>query len=150
MTIQELVNRIKEISLNHIEIKSVHVGNTWDMAASKSSDIYPACWIEFPVLVTYGTGSQKTYGFSIDILALPKQDDVWDEMNVISQCEAIVDQLTQVFKLKIAGIGVGRMTGLTVKNLNADIACGVRIDIEVITNKECEPLNYFVETMDRL
>jgi len=150
MNIQEIVNRIKEIALNHKEIKSVHVGNTWDQAASKSSDIYPSVWIELPILVSYGTTNQKTYTFSIDVLALPKQDDVDSELSIISQCETIIDQLTQVFKLKIAGIGIGRLTGLTVKNINADIACGVRIDIDVLTNKECQPLDYFKEEMDKI
>lgn len=149
MTIQQLVDRIKEISLNHKDLKSFHVGNTWDMAASKSSDVYPAVWVEFPVLVDY-TVKDKTYTFSIDILALPKQDDVYDEMNVISQCEQIGDQLMQIMKLYIANITFGSMTGLTVKNLNSDIACGVRIDIKVNTNRECEPLNNFIEAMDRL
>jgi hypothetical protein len=150
MTIQNIVDRIKEISLNHKEIKSFYVGNTWDMSASKSSDIYPAVWVEFPVIVTYNSTNQKTYGFSLDVLALPKQDDVYDEMLKISECERIADQLLQVFKLKIAGIGIGKMVGLTVKNINSDIACGIRVDIEVLTNKECEPLNYFIENMDRL
>ena len=57
MTIQKLVDRLKEISLAHNQIKSYHVGNTWDMAASKSSDIYPAVWVEFHVLVTYECAS---------------------------------------------------------------------------------------------
>jgi hypothetical protein len=149
MTIQEIVDRIKEISLNHKEIKFVNVGNTWDMAASKSSDIYPAVWIEFPVLAEY-TPKDKSYNFSVDVLALPKQDNVWDEMSVISQCEQIADQLTQAFKLYINNISIGRQTGLTVKNYNADIACGIRIDIIVRTNRECDILNNFIEHMDRL
>lgn len=149
MTIQQICDKIKEISLNHKEIKSYHVGNTWDQSASKSSDIYPAVWVEFPVLCDY-TFSNKTYTFSIDVLALPKQDDVYSEMNVISQCEQIADQLLQVFKLYIANTNFSTMTGLTVKNLNADLAVGVRIDLKIITNRECEPLNNFIEEMVRL
>lgn len=150
MTIQELVDRLKEISLAHKQIKSYHVGNTWDMAASKSSDIYPAVWVEFPVLVTYEHRNQKKYTFSLDILTLPKPDNTIDEMNKISDCERIADQLLQAYMKKIAGINVGTMSGLTVKNLNADIACGVRVDLEFYTNRECDYEDYFNEEMERL
>ena len=74
--IKTLVERIKVISLNHKEIKSFYVGNTWDMAASKSSDIYPNIWVEFPVLIEY-QANKKIYTLSIDILDLSKQDDIF-------------------------------------------------------------------------
>jgi len=135
--IQTTVERIKAISLNHKEVKSFYVGNTWDMAASKSSDIYPNVWVEFPVLTEYSL-KEKTYTFSIDILALPKNDDTWDEMLKQSQCEAIADQLLQAYKKYIANYNMGRMTGLTVKLINADMATGVRIDVQFITNRECD------------
>jgi hypothetical protein len=149
MNIQTLTDKIKEICLNHIEVKGFNIGNTWNQATGKG-DIYPAVWVEMPILIEYLLKNQKTYTFSIDVLMLPKQDDCVDELFKQSQCEQIADQLLQAFKLKISNLNEGRMTGLTVKNLNADIACGVRIDMVFITNRECEPLNYFKETMERL
>lgn len=149
MTIQELSEKFQEICLNHKEVKAFYVGNTWDQAASKSSDAYPCVWMEFPVLITYD-GKFKTYAFALDILALAKQDSVWNELKMQSQCEQISDQLMQVFKLKIANVNFTSAGGLTVKNLNADIACGVRIDMQVATGRECLPLNNFVEEMNRL
>jgi len=149
MNISELTNRLKEICLNHVDIKSFHIGNTWDMATGKASDVYPAVWQEMPVLVEY-TLKEKTYTFSLDVLMLPHQDNVEDELSKQSQCEVIADVLLQAFKLKIGHLNVGRLTGLTVKNLNADIATGVRIDIQFITNRECDILSYFKENMDRL
>jgi hypothetical protein len=41
-------------------------------------------------------------------------------------------------------------TALTVKNINADIAAGCRVDLKVVVGRECDPLSYFRETMDRL
>lgn len=136
MNIEATLERIKEITLAHNDVKSFYVGNTWDMSASKSSDIYPNVWVEFPVLIEYSL-KDKTYTFSIDVLMLPKQDDTWDEMLKQSQCEVIADQLLQAYKKYMANFNMGRITGLTVKNLNADIATGVRIDVEFITNREC-------------
>lgn len=135
--IKATVERIREISLEHQEVKSFYVGNTWDMAASKSSDIYPNVWVEFPVLIDY-TLKDKTYTFSIDVLDLPKNDDTWDEMVKQSECEGIADDLLQAYKKYIANFNMGRITGLTVKNINADIATGVRIDVQFITNRTCD------------
>jgi len=149
MNIQQLTDRLREICLNEEDIKSFHVGNTWDMAASKSSDVYPAVWVEFPILITYEQ-KDKFYNFSLDVLMLPKQDDVNDELNKQSQCEAILDILLQVFKLKIANLSVNSATALTVKNLNSDIACGARVDLRFVVGRECDPLSHFNETMDRL
>ena len=146
--IQTTVERIREITLAHNEVKSFYVGNTWDMAASKSSDIYPNVWVEFPVLINY-TFQEKTFTFSIDVLMLPKQDDVWDEMSKQSQCEVIADQLLQAYKKYIAHFNMGTITGLTVKNLNADIATGVRIDVQFITNRECEIEENFKIKLER-
>ena len=149
MNIQTLTERLQEICLNHKEINSYSIGNTWDQAASKSSDVYPAVWQEMPVLVEY-TLKQKTYTFSLDVLMLPSQDNVSDELSKQSQCEVIADQLLQAFKLYIAHMSEGRLVGLTVKNLNADIATGVRIDIQFITNRECDIDDNFKEVMNRL
>ena len=149
MNIEILTNRLREICLNHKEIRSYYIGNTWDMSASKSSDVYPAVWQEMPILVEY-TLKTKTYTFSLDVLALPHQDDVNDELSLQSQCEVIADQLLQAFKLYIAHMSEGTLTGLTVKNLNADIATGVRIDVQFITNRECDIDDNFKEVMNRL
>lgn len=148
MNIQDLTNRMKEICLNHKDIKSFNVGNTWNMATGKG-DVYPAVWVESPVLINY-TLKQKTYTFSLDVLMMAKANDVNDELYKQSICEQIGDQLLQVFKLKINGLSEGRMTGLTVKNINADLAVGVRIDLEFNTNRECDVLNNFIEVMDRM
>jgi hypothetical protein len=143
MTIQEISDKIKAISLSHKFVKSYHVGNTWDMAASKSSDIYPNVWLELPILVNYEINHKKRFNFSIDVLALAKQDNVEDELNKISDCEMIADNLMYAFRNKIKEMGIATMTGLTVKNINADMAVGVRIDIEVITQRECDSLDNF-------
>lgn len=147
MTIQETIDRIKYICLNHKDIKSFYIGNTWDNSASKG-DVYNCVWAEFPVLIEYSL-KQKTYTFSLDILTLATQDDTYDEMSKQSNMEQIADQLLQAFKLYIAHFSMGRMVGLTVKNINADLATGVRIDVQFITNRECSIDDNFKEVMVR-
>lgn len=148
MNIQYFVNKIKEISLNHKQVKGFYVGNTWDMSNTKG-DIYPCVWVEFPVLIDYSF-KDKQYSFSIDILGLAKNDDTNSEMNVISQCESIADQLIQAYTKYIDDSAVIKMSGLTVKNINSDMAVGCRIDMQVKTNRECDFLNNFKEVMVKL
>jgi hypothetical protein len=148
MNIQNLVDRLREICLNEEDVKSFNIGNSWDMSTSKG-DVYPAIWVEFPILITY-EAKDKIYTFSMDVLMLPKEDDTLDTLNKQSQAEAIADILLQVFKLKIANLSVNSADGLTVKNLNADIACGCRVDLKFVVGRECDPLSHFVEAMDRL
>lgn len=150
MNIQELTNRIKEISLNHNEVNSFHIGNTWNQAVGKSSDVYPAVWQEMPILISYGLAGTKKYTFSLDVLMLPKQDDLDDELYKQSQCEVIADELILAFQKYIKNAGVLTIDGLTVKNLNADIACGVRLDIVFNTNRECDLDGDFKEVMVKL
>lgn len=148
MNIEQLVKRLEEICLNEKDIKSFHVGNTWDQSTGKG-DVYCAVWIEFPILVDYEM-KDKIYTFSLDVLMLPKQDNLFDTMSKQSQCEAILDILLQVFKLKIANLSVNSAVGLTVKNINADIAAGCRVDLKFVVGRECDPLSHFNENMDRL
>lgn len=149
MNIQQLTDRLKEICLNHNDVKSYNIGNTWDQATGKG-DIYPAVWQEMPILISYGLAGTKKYTFSLDILALPKQDDVIDELNKQSQCEVIADELILAFQKYIKNAGVITIDGLTVKNINADIACGVRLDIVFNTNRECDLDGDFKEVMIKL
>lgn len=138
MTIEQIVSRMSEIALQHLLIKSVYVGNTWDNSASKG-DIYNCVWIEFPVLVEYGNTpnkQNKTYTFSFNVLGLPSLDSTVSEMEVISEMESIADNLGQAFNLYIKDLNVVRMNALSIKNVNADIACGVRVDIQVSTNRD--------------
>lgn len=149
MSIQELTDKLREIGLNHNDIKSYYIGNTWNMSVSKSSDTYPAIWQELPILVTYNPNGQKEYTFSIDILMLAKQDNVDDELNKISQCEEIADDLLQAYKLYIKSLAVTSATALSVKNINSDMAVGIRLDIKFITNRTCSITSRFNREMTR-
>lgn len=146
MNIQSLIDRIKYICLNHKEVKSFNLGNTWDMSSTKG-DIYPAVWIEQPILITYELKGNKQYTFSLDVLMLPKSDDRGDEVWKQSECETIADELLQAFNKYIKNFGISSSNGLTVKNINADMAVGVRIDIILNTNRECDADNDFREKM---
>ena len=138
MSIQELVDVCRDISLNKIDAKTFYVGNTWDMSTGKG-DIYPAVWFEFPVLVDYTTVGplSKQLTFSIDFLTLANLDDTLDEIQMISHMEELADLFLLYLKKQKGFSLVDIPTGLTVKSINADNACGLRIDLRVNTGRVC-------------
>lgn len=154
MTIQQFIERASAIALNHKEIKSVYIGNTWDNSASKG-DTYPCTWFEMPVLTAYTLKNKKTYTFSFNVLGLPKLDNTNSEMEVISSMESIADDLLWAFSTVIPFMGVVSMNGLTIKNVNADLAVGIRIDFTLETarfeavNGTCDPKSNFKSEMKK-
>lgn len=137
MTIQELVVKCKAIALDYLEMKSFYVGNEWDHSTSKG-DTYPALWFEMPVLTEYQTtGNNKTMTFSLVFLTLPELDNTVDEINMISHMEELADEFLQHLK-KDKQLALFQLpTSLSVKAINADVACGVRVDIRVNTGRVC-------------
>jgi hypothetical protein len=140
MTISNFIDVCKDIALNKLELQSFYVGNTWDQSSSKG-DIYSCLWLELPILIDYSTivTLSKEFTFSINILDLAKSDNVNDEFRVISECEQRADLFLAYLKQNLKFPLVDRPTGLTVRHINADGACGVRLDIKVNTGRECLP-----------
>ena len=146
MTINELVIRCKDIVLDKLQFASFNLGNTWDQATQKG-DTYPTAWVELPIAVEYtSVGSHsKQYTFSIVFLNMPKIDNVPDEVNMISHMEQYADIFLQYLKQDKDMALVERGIGVSVKTLNADYACGIRLDIRVNTGRECDlicPIEY--------
>ena len=138
MTIQELVDIVKTIALEKVGMNSFYIGNTWDQSVGKQ-DNYPNLWFEMPVLVDYQVQAKlsKTYTFSINILMFPEMDDPVDEVDKISQAEILADKFLLYLNQNTSIKMVNNPTGLSVKSINADNACGLRLDIEVQTPRVC-------------
>lgn len=138
MTIQELIDVCRDIALNKVEVKSFYVGDTWNQSTSKG-DLYPCIWFETPVLVDYSTiGTlSKQFTFSLDFLTLAKLDDVEDELNMISHMEELADLFLLYLKKQKGFPLIDVPTGLTIKSVNADNGCGIRVDIKVNTGRFC-------------
>jgi len=138
MNINELVEVIKDITLDDINCNSFHVGNTWDMSTGKA-DIYPNLWLELPLLVDYNNVGKpnKQFTFSVDIITLAKPDDVNDEIYQTSCMEELADAFLQYLKRNTDFHLIETSTGLSIKNINADNACGIRVDIRLNTPRVC-------------
>ena len=138
MTIKELTEVVKTITLEKLNLNSFYIGNTWDHSTGKA-DQYPNLWFEMPVLLNYNIQNKqfKTFIFSVDILMMPKMDDPIDEIDKISQCEVLMDKFLHYLKANGDYNIFLNPTALSIKSINADNACGVRADIQVNTKREC-------------
>lgn len=138
MTIDELISEIEDICLSHKQIRQVQVGNTFDIATSKSSEVYPAVWVELPMFTTYVDRRKKTHSFSLNFLSLAKQDDLDDLINKTSDMEICADEVLHALDDRFTNIGIGDITALTLRNFSDDDLCGVRVELTFTIGRVCD------------
>jgi len=138
MTLLNLIDDIKALALAHDQVTSFHIGESFDIATSKSSERYPAVWFELPITTDYMDSRRKVHNTALDVLTLAKSDDIEDQMNKTSDMEVIADELLQAINDKFTNIGLGDMVGLTLRNFSDDDLVGVRVDLSFTIGRECD------------
>ena len=138
MTLQELIDDIKALALAHDQIVAFHIGETFDIATSKSSEKYPAIWVELPILTDYQDRRRKQHTLALNALTLAKSDDIDDQMNKTSDMEIIMDELLQAIDDKWQNIGLSDLTSITLRNFSDDDLVGVRTDVSLMVGRECD------------
>lgn len=137
MNLSDLITNIEQLCLSHKQIVAFHVGETFDVATSKSSEKYPAVWLELPILTSYIDSRKKTHTLSMDFLTLAKSDDITEQMERTSDMEEIADEVMQAINDKFQNIGIENLSGLTLRNFSDDDLVGVRIDLQFTVGREC-------------
>lgn len=143
MNLSELITDIQELALTNKQIVAAQTGNVFDVATSKSSESYPALWIELPVLIDYNDKRKKTYTVALNFLTLCKSDDLLDAIDKTSDMEVVCDEVLQAIDNKYQSIGVSDMTGLTLRNFSDDDLVGIRCDITFTIGRECDYIQDF-------
>ena len=138
MTLNELIEDIKELALAHDQVTSFHVGNTFDIATSKSSERYPAVWFELPILTSYDDRRRKTHQLSLNFLTLAKSDDIDDQISKTSDMEIIADEMMQAIDDHFQNIGIDGLTGLSLRGFSDDDLVGYRIDLTFTVGRQCD------------
>lgn len=138
MTLQELITDIKTICLAHDQVVGFHIGNSFDVATSKSSERYPAIWFELPILMDYPDRRKKNFDFALNALSLVKEDDIDDVINKTSDMEVIMDEITQALDDKYQNIGLSEINALTLRNFSDDDLVGVRCEITFTLGRACD------------
>lgn len=137
MTINELISNITDLGLENDQITAVQVGNTFDVATSKSSEKYPALWIELPILTNYVDGRKKTHTFALNTLSLAKSDDITDQMDKTSDMEIVMDEILQEIDSSFTSIGLSDLTAISLRNFSDDDLVGMRCDVTFTVGREC-------------
>jgi hypothetical protein len=138
MTIYDLITNIKSLALSHDQVSAVHVGNTFDIATSKSTEKYPAIWIELPILSDYIDRRKKTHTFALNALSLSLEDDIEDQIYKTSDMEVLMDEILQAIDDKYKVIGISDLTSISLRNFSDDDLVGVRCDITFTIGRECD------------
>lgn len=143
MTINEVVQHIKEVSLKHKQVIAFQAGMRYNMATGKGES-YPLIWLETPVLIDYPNQRNKTYTMAINVLMLAMPDNYKDVVNKQSQTEEIMDDILQALQYIYKGnLGYESIDGLTMENFSDDLAVGCRADFTIITNRNCDSKTQF-------
>lgn len=147
MTLNNLINEIKTLALSHDQITAYHVGESFDVATSKSSENYPAVWFELPILSNYIDRRKKTHTLALNTLTLAKSDDINDQMNKTSDMEVVMDELLQAIDDKFQNIGLSDIVAVTLRNFSDDDLVGVRCDITFTIGRQCDYKGSFDTTI---
>jgi len=137
MTIYELITEIQDLALDNDQIVATHIGNTFDIATSKSSEKYPAMWLELPILTDYIDRRKKTHTLALNTLSLAKSDDIQDQMLKTSDMEVVMDEILQAIDDNFTTIGISNLTSVTLRNFSDDDLVGVRCDVTFTIGREC-------------
>lgn len=143
MNLSDLIKNIQELALTHNQIEAVQTGNIFDVATSKSSEVYPALWMELPVLIDYNDVRKKTYTLALNFLSLCKSDDLLDAIDKTSDMEVVCDEVLQAINNKFQTIGVQDIQAITLRNFSDDDLVGVRVDITFVVGRQCDYMESF-------
>ena len=138
MTLNELITEIKALALAHDQVQSFQVGESFDVATSKSSERYPAVWFELPILISYDDARKKSHALALDVLTLAKEDDINDQMYKTSDMETIGDELLQAINDKFTNIGILGSGAITLRNFSDDDLVGVRVEVAFTVGRACD------------
>lgn len=146
MNLNTLITNIQTVALSHDQVKSFHKGETFDVGTQKSAS-YPSFWLELPFSPEYTDRRKKSFTFAINVLTKAKSDDIDDQLFHTSDCEEIMDGILQALDDKYTTIGVGDLTGITLRNFSDDDLVGVRVDITMTIGRVCDYKNRFTITI---
>jgi hypothetical protein len=141
MTLLELHDYWKCVSLQHKLVKQFNTGSNYD-AANNTDDRYPLVFFELPYIITYNSVWQKrvdTVTFSLNVLEYTKQDSIKDDNEGISYAKEIGDEIISYVQLHTTEFKVQSVNAVSVREYTDDSVAGIRYDITVLIERDaCE------------
>lgn len=144
MTLEELKDKIKLISLAHKSINGFDYGE--DFLLARGAATYPMVFVEIPYNLSYqiANGRFKTFQFALLVLMPSQVDNLTTDHQGISQAETIGDAIITrlINDLKPLGVSIDNISGLSLREFSDDNVNGFRFDVTAKTFRSYCNNNY--------
>lgn len=144
LTIEEIKNRIKEVSLSHEDIDSFDFGESFDVANFKNAD-YPMCFLELPYLLTYEDNRRfKTIQLAINFLGRGDFEKDREFTNkVISDMELVGDAIITKLGDDYTDFKFDTVNAVSLRDFSDDSLSGIRYEVIIRTQRAfCSKKSY--------
>lgn len=135
MTLQQIKDEFKRISLAHVDIKEFNFGETFDLPNGGNNE-YPFSFLEIPYLTAYDSRKSKTINFALNILVSVNPDNRVDDHQAISDAEQIGEAIITRFQTENKQLFFDTITALSLRNFSDDDLAGMRFEFIIRTGRE--------------
>jgi hypothetical protein len=138
MTLEQLKDSIRTISLSHISISDFDYGE--DALIGTTDKVKPYIYLELPYQITYSANHQnKTIQFALLVL-LPSinDDNVVTDHESISNAERIGDAIITKIQEDIKEFRLTGINGVSLREFSDDNLNGFRFDVQGLMTRICE------------
>lgn len=145
MTIQEITNSLKAVSLSHVDIKTFDFGEEFLIATGKGKKKpYPMAFLELPFAISFDSDPRFIrLSFAFLVLMPSKFDNVTDDLEAISIAAQIGEAiLTKFFDDNRGQISNPSINAVTLREFSDDDVAGVRFEVVLTTLKTYCNKNY--------
>lgn len=150
MTLEELKDYWRDLSLKHKDVKQFSVGSWYD-SATNTDDKYPLVWWEMPYAISYNADFSKRVDAitcSLSVFLTTKMDDIADSHQAVSFAKSIGDAIITKAKLDATEFSILSVNSVSVREYSDDYVAGMRYDIILNLKRDiCDAniMDYFDE-----
>jgi hypothetical protein len=130
MSLEDLKDKVKCISLSHKYVESFYVGE--DALIHLPIKVsYPSVFLEIPYSIPYTADRRfKEVNFALLVLDKGKQDDVEGDHKKISDCEQIGDAILAMLQGSLNNdVSFNNINGLSLREFSDNNLSGIRFEI---------------------
>lgn len=141
MTLLELTDFWKDISLRHKDVQEFQVGSNYD-SATNTDNKYPLVFYELPYSITYNQDKPiDTIIFSLNVFLESKVDSIKDDYEAISLAKEIGDAIMLKAESEAIDFKINSINALSVREYTDDSVAGIRYDISLDMKREVCDVN---------
>lgn len=142
MTLEEIKNEFKRVSLAHVDVLQFNYGETFDIPDAGTNQ-YPFAFLELPYLQTYDKNKTKSINFALNILIKTEPDNKEQDHQAISDADIIGDAIITRIQNENKELFFENITALSLREFSDDDVAGQRFEFLIKTGRNyCTPSSY--------